>query len=239
MRDKPTNGIGSLEKGVDLLFLFVDSSTLGVREIAERLDVPVSTAYRFVRTFRHKGLLEQDPVTRKYQLGLRLTVANMSTGGTDVGFEALGFTFGPVDPHDPLFRPATLPDGWTKEGSDHDMWSYVVDELGRRRVGVFYKAAFHDRHADMTLHSLYSYVTGCVRESKPIVTDDTWATREAVTGELRNAARQAQDSVDLWERGDRDYGPYGTTTIAKYIGQYTAERDKYQALITEYAGSGQ
>jgi len=160
-------------------------------------------------------------------------------GGTDADFETLGFTFGPVDPHDPLFRPATLPDGWTKEGSDHDMWSYVVDELGRRRVGVFYKAAFHDRHADMTLHSLYSYVTGCVRESKPIVTDDTWATREAVTGELRNAARQAQDSVDLWERGDRDYGPYGTTTIAKYIGQYTAERDKYQALITEYAGSGQ
>jgi IclR family acetate operon transcriptional repressor len=72
MRDKPRNAIGSLQKGVDLLFLFVESPTLGVREIAERLDVPVSTAYRFVRTFRHKGLLEQDPVTRKYQLGLRL-----------------------------------------------------------------------------------------------------------------------------------------------------------------------
>ncbi len=72
MRDEPRNAIGSLQKGVDLLFLFVGSPTLGVREIAERLDVPVSTAYRFVRTFRHKGLLEQDPVTRKYQLGLRL-----------------------------------------------------------------------------------------------------------------------------------------------------------------------
>jgi IclR family acetate operon transcriptional repressor len=72
MRDKPQNAIASLQKGVDLLFLFVDSPTLGVREIADRLHVPVSTAYRFVRTFRDKGLLEQDPVTRKYQLGLRL-----------------------------------------------------------------------------------------------------------------------------------------------------------------------
>lgn len=72
MRDKRTNNIGSLERGVDLLFLFVEASTLGVRDIAERLDVPVSTAYRFVRTLRDKGLLEQDPATRKYQLGLRL-----------------------------------------------------------------------------------------------------------------------------------------------------------------------
>lgn len=72
MRDKPRNAIGSLQKGVDLLFLFVVSPTLGVREIADRLHVPVSTAYRFVRTFRDKGLLEQDLVTRKYRLGLRL-----------------------------------------------------------------------------------------------------------------------------------------------------------------------
>lgn len=72
MRDGRANGIGSLEKGVDLLFLFVQSSTLGVREIADRLDVPLSTAYRFVRTLRGCGLLEQHPGTRKYQLGLRL-----------------------------------------------------------------------------------------------------------------------------------------------------------------------
>lgn len=78
MRDRPPKNIGSLEKGVDLLFLFVDSPTLGVREIAERLGVPVSTAYRFVRTLRHKGLLEQDAVTRKYQLGLHLLMLEAS-----------------------------------------------------------------------------------------------------------------------------------------------------------------
>lgn len=50
----------------------------------------------------------------------------------------LGFEFG--DPVDDLFREATLPEGWSKQGSDHDMWSYIVDADGQRRVSVFYKA---------------------------------------------------------------------------------------------------
>lgn len=61
--------------------------------------------------------------------------------------EALGFRFGPVDERDPLFRPAILPAGWTREGSDHAMWSYVLDDKRRRRVAIFYKAAFYDRDA--------------------------------------------------------------------------------------------
>lgn len=59
----------------------------------------------------------------------------------------LGFTFGDPDPADPLFCPATLPDGWTREGSDHNMWSSICDQRGLRRVAVFYKAAFYDRDA--------------------------------------------------------------------------------------------
>lgn len=66
-------------------------------------------------------------------------------------FEALGFTFGDPDPSDPLFRPATLPDGWTREGSAHAMWSYLLDERGIKRVAIFYKAAFYDRDAFMNI----------------------------------------------------------------------------------------
>lgn len=65
-------------------------------------------------------------------------------------FEALGFVFGEDVADDPLFRNATLPDGWRREGSDHAMWSYLLDQHGRRRVGVFYKAAFYDRKAHMS-----------------------------------------------------------------------------------------
>jgi hypothetical protein len=63
-------------------------------------------------------------------------------------FEALGFVFGDQDD---LFMQATLPEGWRKEGSDHAMWSHVVDERGLKRVNVFYKAAFYDRKAHMSL----------------------------------------------------------------------------------------
>lgn len=64
-------------------------------------------------------------------------------------FAEMGFVFGAVDPADPLFREATLPSGWQKVGSDHAMYSYIVDTRGIRRVSVFYKAAFYDRRADM------------------------------------------------------------------------------------------
>jgi hypothetical protein len=71
--------------------------------------------------------------------------------GREADFVALGFTFGEPHQHDPMFRPATLPEGWTREGSEHAMWSYLVDEKGRQRVGIFYKAAFYDRSAAMSL----------------------------------------------------------------------------------------
>jgi hypothetical protein len=64
-------------------------------------------------------------------------------------FEALGFTFGEPDPDDPLFCPATLPDGWEKRSTDHSMGSVIVDPLGRERVSIFYKAAFYDRSAQV------------------------------------------------------------------------------------------
>lgn len=70
-------------------------------------------------------------------------------------FEALGFTFGKPFADDPLFAPATLPAGWTKRGTSHDMHSEILDEKGRVRAGVFYKAAFYDRKADMNLRGRY------------------------------------------------------------------------------------
>jgi hypothetical protein len=66
-------------------------------------------------------------------------------------FEALGFTFGEPDKNDPMFCPATLPPGWTRKGSDHAMWSYLLDEHGKQRVAIFYKAAPYDRRAFMRL----------------------------------------------------------------------------------------
>jgi len=68
-------------------------------------------------------------------------------GSTDPILAAMRITFGETVQGDPLFRSATLPEGWKKQGSDHAMWSYIVDDKGRRRAGIFYKAAFYDRDA--------------------------------------------------------------------------------------------
>jgi hypothetical protein len=59
-----------------------------------------------------------------------------------------GVVFG--DPgEDRLFRPCTLPEGWTKRPTDHSMWTDLLDERGRVRAKIFYKAAFYDRDAFM------------------------------------------------------------------------------------------
>ena len=78
------------------------------------------------------------------------------TDGTDAEFESLGFTFGRPDAGDSLFRSATLPPGWKRQGSEHAMWSYIVDEQDRKRVAIFYKAAFYDRRAFMRLERVES-----------------------------------------------------------------------------------
>jgi hypothetical protein len=70
---------------------------------------------------------------------------------TEAAFVALGFTFG--EPIDGVFREATLPPGWVKVATGHDMWSEIHDETGRKRVAVFYKAACYDRNAFMRLEA--------------------------------------------------------------------------------------
>lgn len=121
----------------------------------------------------------------------------VDTDGADAEFEALGFTFGEPDPGDPLFRPAALPDGWTRQTSDHDMWSYLLDEHGRRRVAIFYKAAFYDRSAFMRLDSVDVYVYESAFYGSDIVTDDAWATPTAVVDCARERIARIDEQRDF------------------------------------------
>lgn len=76
------------------------------------------------------------------------------TDGTDEEFIALGFAFSEPNPDDPMFRLATLPEGWRKVADEHPMWSHILDEDDRKRVSIFYKAAFYDRSASMRLNKI-------------------------------------------------------------------------------------
>ena len=64
-------------------------------------------------------------------------------------FEALGFVFSDKPSDDSLFVNVTMPAGWKMQPTDHSMWNYIVDETGKKRFAIFYKAAFYDRRADI------------------------------------------------------------------------------------------
>ncbi len=72
-------------------------------------------------------------------------------GSNDPRFLEMGIIFGEISESDPLFRPATLPEGWKVEPTDHSMWSNLVDEAGTVRASIFYKAAFYDRSAHIRI----------------------------------------------------------------------------------------
>ena len=63
--------------------------------------------------------------------------------------EELGVVFG--EPVDDLFINVTLPDGWEVRPTDHSMWSELVDDEDTVRASIFYKAAFYDRDAFISL----------------------------------------------------------------------------------------
>jgi hypothetical protein len=58
--------------------------------------------------------------------------------------------------NDPLFQYVEMPPGWKKQRTDHSMWSDLLDDKGRKRGSIFYKAAFYDRDAFMNLTTRYS-----------------------------------------------------------------------------------
>ena len=135
---------------------------------------------------------------------LRATTLPTDTRGRDDEFIALGFTFGDKVPGDDLFREATLPEGWKREGSDHAMHSYIVDERGIKRVNVFYKAAFYDRKADMHIinvggHYATEWIYGEGEPSLPdgLTDDERAAAAQWAEGYLRNA----EEYPDIY--GDR------------------------------------
>ena len=153
--------------------------------------------------------------------------------GDRASYEALGFTFGDPTPGDPLFVQATLPDGWKRQAGSDARGSDLVDEFGRRRVSIFYKAAFYDRQATMTLIGVQFYVYAQVNAGAPIVTDPIWAVPEAVHAALLALAAEADERITVCARIAEDRGDpnYQRDRIEKA----TADRDRYTAVAAQFA----
>ena len=70
---RPTPPLKTVEKALTLLdFLTVYGGQLGVRELADYLAIDKSSTHRLLTTLERHGYVAQDPVTGKYQLGIRV-----------------------------------------------------------------------------------------------------------------------------------------------------------------------
>lgn len=83
----------------------------------------------------------------------RQTLPKDMQGCTKKDFEALGFKF--VGESEKIFWECEFPKGWTKRPTSHSMWSDLLDDKGRKRGGIFFKAAFYDFNAHIGLNSRY------------------------------------------------------------------------------------
>jgi len=70
--------------------------------------------------------------------------------------ETFGVKFLGAVPGDDAFQYVELPLGWRKTPTDHSMWSELMDEKGRKRASIFYKAAHYDRRANLSLCHRFS-----------------------------------------------------------------------------------
>ena len=76
---QPIYPIKTLENSLSVLeALSQSNSSMSIREISEKLQIYPSSVHRILDTLRHRGYVEQDPDTQRYQLGLKLVELGMS-----------------------------------------------------------------------------------------------------------------------------------------------------------------
>jgi len=64
--------VRAVDRALDILLCFTEASELGLTEIATRVGLHKSTAYRLLTSLEHKGFVIRDEATEKYRLGFRV-----------------------------------------------------------------------------------------------------------------------------------------------------------------------
>jgi len=112
-----------------------------------------------------------------------------------------GFIVGDVHEDDPIFRDVTLPPGWTRGDGDNDYgyWTYILDDKGRRRFAIFYKAAFYDRSAHIGIEARFT-----LREHWDATTSDFMGWHEFTDNATGEVPWKSDEYGQLPETRDRD-----------------------------------
>lgn len=70
---KVSDSLKTVERTLQILEAFsLQEPEYTAYELAQKIGIPQSTIYRFLRILVRKGFLEQDPITKKFRLGIRV-----------------------------------------------------------------------------------------------------------------------------------------------------------------------
>ncbi len=85
MIDKKENNaistVRSVERSLDILLCFVNSTELSLTEIAKSVSLHKSTVYRLLHTLERKGFLIKNKVNEKYRLGFKIWELSTNLSG--------------------------------------------------------------------------------------------------------------------------------------------------------------
>jgi len=100
------------------------------------------------------GVIEAQEVQGQRELVASTQLPVKINSGERKTLEKAGVVFGPPTPGDPIFCDCTLPKDWMLQATSHPMWTNLVDETGKVRATIFYKAAFYDRDAFINIENV-------------------------------------------------------------------------------------
>ena len=157
----------------------------------------------------HSGLIENMEAEGQRELAGQvdqlptegLTKNRWGDKGSDTPWEAMGIKIGEPVEGDEIWTSVTLPAGWSIKPTEHSMWSDLVDDKGRKRGAIFYKAAFYDRSAHIHSCRRFNYRADYDNkdESKRIVLIEDACTN----GPIRIITEPVADPEKKWESNDR------------------------------------
>jgi len=101
-----------------------------------------------------------------------------------------------------MFQYVELPAGWKKAPTDHSMWSKLLDDKGRERASIFYKATFYDRSAHLSLTTRFGFRRDYDREEKEGVAV-TYVTDGGNIIHTTEAIKMPDDRQKRYEVGDK------------------------------------
>lgn len=115
--------------------------------------------------------------------------------------EKLGFEYGADE--DEIFVQVRPPAGWAIRPTDHAMHSDLIDDKGRVRAGIFYKAAFYDRRASGHWRTRYGVERDYDKESDSYTLHVRDRATDTNLHSIRVERPEGEASSDFYRRADQ------------------------------------